>query len=458
MDKTENFIQKAKAIYGDKYDYSKVEYKNTRTRVIIICPEHGEFLQMPETHLKGVGCPKCKVQSDKNLEEFIRKSREVHGDKYDYSRSIYLGANKKIEVVCPEHGSFFIRASAHYTQKQGCPKCGINATKEKNTKSLDEFISEANIIHNNYYDYSEVNYINLTSPVTIICPEHGRFRQAPRDHLQGCSCPKCSRIKIGIVADTKSFIKKAKTIHGDKYNYDKVNYVNSSCKVIITCPIHGDFEQTPTSHIHGQGCPKCANNITTEKQTYSLGNTLDKCSNTHKHKYDYIYSYSNYVDTNSLIKIICPIHGEFELPAIRHMHGQECPKCVKERMESTGELKTKEYLESLNVNYIYQAKLSFLSQQSYDFYLPDLNIAIEYNGKQHYEPIEVFGGESAFEKQVERDKRKERISKENNIKLLTIKYNNEENDFKTMEDEIRKVAQAKGIILEQNAKIYSKLS
>ena len=217
MTPKEKFIQEAKEIYGDKFDYSKVEYKNSRTKVIIICPRCGEFNQTPEAHLKGEGCPVCN-KSEKKLKEFIEKSRKVHGDKYDYSKAVYKGANEKIEVICPIHGSFWIRASAHYAQNQGCPKCGIEKSQKAKAKTNEQFIEEAKLIHGDYYDYSKTKYINYTSPIDIICPVHGLFSQAPREHLQGCGCSKCARIKIGEVADNESFIKKANIIHNNKYN------------------------------------------------------------------------------------------------------------------------------------------------------------------------------------------------------------------------------------------------
>lgn len=447
MDKTKNFIKKAIEIHGDKYDYSKVEYINSRTRVLIICKEHGEFLQMPETHLKGTGCPKCDLTSDKNLQKFIEKSKNVHGDKYDYSKSKYLGSNQKIEIICPEHGSFWMRASAHYSQKQGCPKCGDKKTALANKHTTEDFIKKSNQIHNNYYDYSKTQYINLTSPITIICPIHGEFKQAPREHLQGCGCSKCSKIRIGMVVDTDSFIKKASKIHNNKYDYSKSIFTSRSIKVCIICPEHGEFWQTPNSHLKGQGCPKCGHKITSETQTLPLETVLYKCDKLYDSKYEYIYSAKNYNNLKSIIKIICPKHGEFELPAIRHLHGQECPICTKERRESSGELKIIKILDSLKIDYIFQAELKFLGKLKYDFYLPDLNIAIEYNGKQHYEPVEYFGGEKSFIKQQERDKRKSRLSKENDIELIVIKYNNEKEDFEKMINTIKASAKARDIEL-----------
>ena len=123
--------------------------------------------------------------------------------------------------------------------------------KKSNT---EEFIKKAKKVHGDKYDYSKVNYIGSKIEVTIICPEHGEFKQRPNDHLNGIGCPKCSgHVKL----TTEEFIKRAREIHGDKYDYSKTNYVNMRTKVTIICPKHGEFEQTPQGHLNGDGCPKC---------------------------------------------------------------------------------------------------------------------------------------------------------------------------------------------------------
>ncbi|MEE3416938.1 MAG: hypothetical protein VZR53_16420, partial [Prevotella sp.] len=126
--------------------------------------------------------------------------------------------------------------------------------------TTDIFIEKAREIHADKYDYSKVNYVNNSMKVTIICPEHGEFEQTPANHLCGKGCLLCGRKQTinKRSSNTENFIIKAKEIHGDKYDYSKVNYVNNSTKVTIICPEHGEFEQTPASHLRGSGCPKCA--------------------------------------------------------------------------------------------------------------------------------------------------------------------------------------------------------
>ena len=262
---TEKIIEKFKSIHGDKYDYSKVDFVKTTTKVCIICPEHGEFWQEPHAHLKGQGCPKCGVNKRSKSktttnENFIKKAKEIHGDKYDYSKTNYINNKTKIVIICPIHGEIEITPNAHISEKRGCPKCG-NTLKGANFKmSIERFIEKAQKIHGNSYSYEEVSYINNRTPVSIMCPTHGIFKQTPEVHLSGHGCPECANIKRAEknIMTTSEFIAKAKNIHGDKYDYSKVEYVKYDTPVTIICPEHGEFQQKPYIHLDGSGCQKCA--------------------------------------------------------------------------------------------------------------------------------------------------------------------------------------------------------
>jgi len=195
---TEEFINKAKNVHGDIYDYTKVDYKNYSTKVKIICPKHGPFYQIPGNHLYGNGCPTCgkKIIGDKLRNKskiFLKKALETHGNHYNYSQIIYKGMHEKIKIICPIHGAFMQTPSNHVVNKQGCPKCGkINQVKHQ-SKSKKEFIDESQRKHRNKYNYSQSKYINNSTKVKIICPEHGSFYQLPTNHLNlGHGCPKCA--------------------------------------------------------------------------------------------------------------------------------------------------------------------------------------------------------------------------------------------------------------------------
>ena len=254
----EDFIKKTRKEHGDKYDYSKVEYVNCDTKVCINCRDHGEFWQTPNNHINGSGCPKCYVEnrSDKRTltkEEFVKKALKVHGDKYDYSKVEYVGSKTKVCIICSEHGEFYQRPGDHL-KSCGCPKCKGDKTRERCTLTKEEVIKKFREKHNDKYDYTKVEYVNCDTKVCIICPDHGEFWQTPRVHLRGSGCPKCGG---HYVPTTEEWIASVNEVHGGKYDYTNVTYVNSATKVCIICPEHGEFWQTPNHHIRGVGCPKC---------------------------------------------------------------------------------------------------------------------------------------------------------------------------------------------------------
>ena len=195
---TELFIEKAKNIHGDKYDYSKAEYVNSRTKVCIICPEHGEFWQEANSHLQGEGCRKCHLENkpkQMHTDKFIEKARNIHGDKYDYSKVEYVNPKEKVCIICQEHGEFWQNPYNHLNGK-GCPKCGLKKCADIKRKSIKQFIEEAKKIHGEKYDYSAVEYVNAFEKVKIICPKHGEFWQEPHNHLKGNGCPICRNSKL----------------------------------------------------------------------------------------------------------------------------------------------------------------------------------------------------------------------------------------------------------------------
>ena len=254
----EEFIKEATEKHGDKYDYSKVHYVNSKTKVCIICPEHGEFWQEASGHLRGIGCPKCSGNYIPTTEEWVASARKVHGDKYDYSKVEYVNNHTKVCIICSEHGEFWQTPSAHL-QGQGCPKCANETNGGRKRLSISSFIKKAREVHGDKYDYSKVEYDGAHTKVCIICPEHGEFWQTPNEHKKGCGCPNCSFENTGdrCRSSLVEFIKKARKLHGDKYNYSNVEYVNSRIKVCIICSEHGEFWQSPNKHLIGSGCPKC---------------------------------------------------------------------------------------------------------------------------------------------------------------------------------------------------------
>ena len=364
IDRKERFITKAKEKHGDKYDYSKVEYVDAHTKVCIICPIHGEFWQTPNSHLNGCGCPKCGGNKTLTSEEFIEKAKQIHGEKYDYSKVEYVNANTKVCVICPIHGEFWI-APHNHLRERGCPICRTR-----------KYI-------NNVYEPKNKKLI--------------------KKHT------------------LKSFIEKAKQIHGEKYDYSKVEYVDNKTKVCIICPIHGEFWIRPDNFLNGQGCKKCSDLIRFENKKVYQEDWIKAADELHHHKYD--YSKINYINANTKVCIICPEHGEFWQKPASHMQGRGCPICN----ESVLEREIITFLENENIKYEYRYHSEWLGNLELDFYLPDYNIAIECQGLQHFEPIEHFGGIERFVKQIENDKLKMEKCCEQKIKLLYFSNFKKEN-------------------------------
>jgi len=183
-----NFEERARRVHGDYYNYSKVNYQRLDKQVTIICPTHGEFNQIPSVHFRGNGCRLCSRKSW-NTEIFIEKAKEKWGNRYNYDSTIYYGYDKKLSIVCPEHGEFTVDASGHLKQKNGgCKKCYVESMR----LTTEEFIERAISVHGDTYDYSKVIYVSAKHKVTIICEKHGPFEQDPFNHMDlGHGCPSC---------------------------------------------------------------------------------------------------------------------------------------------------------------------------------------------------------------------------------------------------------------------------
>lgn len=414
-------IQRLKTLYGEKYDYSKVNYINSRSYITLICPIHGEFQVNANNALRGKGdCAKCKLKFS-NLDEFINEAKKTHGNRYNYSKVEYVNMSTKVIIICPEHGEFE-QVARHHVNGNGCPMCSKN--KKDTTES---WTLKASVVHQNRYDYSKVNYVNNKSKVCIICPEHGDFEQLPGTHLKGIGCPKCGIIKRSNSnsSNTEEFIYKSKQIHGDKYDYSKVNYTKSSNKVTIICPKHGEFQQIAQDHLQSKGCPKCAY----EQNGINSRITQEEFEHRARSRHGDKYSYGIYESMHKPMEIICPEHGIFMATPHNHIIDCGCPKCS----ESSGETLIRTYLEKNNIKHKCQYRLKLpkviddISLFILDFVVEYNNkkYIIEYNGIQHYQYVPHFhsGGIVDFEKQQRRDNLLRKLCNKSNIILIEIKYN-----------------------------------
>lgn len=190
---------------------------------------------------------------------FEEKANQKHNGKYTYENTNYINSKTKVDITCPVHGTFQQRPADHL-YGSGCKACGVELAKTKNTKDEQYFLEKAKKLHSDYYDYTNIQYKNITTPITIICKKHGEFLQKPYVHLRGAGCNLCGQE----AANTKNtltvedFIKKAESTHHKYYKYDKVRLSGARDKVTITCPTHGDFQQTAYTHLRGSGCRSCA--------------------------------------------------------------------------------------------------------------------------------------------------------------------------------------------------------
>lgn len=361
-----------------------------------------------------------KAWNQKTKEQFILEARQIHGWKYDYSKVEYINQDTKVCIICPEHGEFWQTPYSHLSGHEGCKECCKCKLGRNIFKTQDDFICEANNIHNGKYDYSKVEYKGDKEKVCIICPKHGEFWQTPYNHLKGKGCPDCyGNRKL----TTEQFIEKAKNIHGDKYDYSKVEYKNTDTKVCIICPEHGEFWQTPYKHIkRQQGCSICGDTKKTTTEEF-----IKKAHKIHGNRYD--YSKVEYVNQDTKVCIICHSknkfgkeHGEFWQTPNKHLQGHGCPNCKMSYLEE----QVKNTLDEFKISYKYQAnkkQLKWLGTQTLDFYLFGLNCAIEVQGQQHFIPVKHWGGEKNLEKIKELDKNKKELCEKNNVKLYYITYN-----------------------------------
>ena len=193
-----------------------------------------------------------------NREVFIEKAKKTHGLLYDYSKVEYVNSHTKICIICKKHGEFW-QTPNHHLSGCGCPECGKEKVRNKNSSTTEIFIEKAKKIHGQMYDYSNIEYKNEKTKVNIICKKHGVFKQTPWSHLNGANCPFCKNEKLSNERkmSNEEWIERAKKIHSGKYSYDLCEYDGYYKKVIITCPIHGNFRQLAYNHLQGKGCPKC---------------------------------------------------------------------------------------------------------------------------------------------------------------------------------------------------------
>lgn len=342
---TDRFVHKSSTMFGDKFDYQDTVYSTQDDELIIGCLHHGNVSITPKRHFRSrYGCAKCDIDLPREYKRIkvLEQATLVHGDRYDYSRLVYVNMDEKVEIICSKHGSFWQDLYSHTARATDCPTC----SREADRLSKDDFVSKARVIHGDLYDYGKVVYDVNSSIVVITCKKHGDFNQRAGSHLAGNKCTRCARDEFRLTTD--EFIRNAREVHGDTYDYSRVVYTGNKNKVEIICKTHGSFFQKPNGHISSrQGCRFCS--------------------------------------------------------------------------ESRGEVAVESYLKEHGLKYIREYRIK-PALYRYDFYLPELKVLIEFHGQQHYKPVEIFGGEIAYQSQIKRDAAKKKLARSNDLTLIVLSY------------------------------------
>ena len=464
---TESFIQEAKLVHRDQFDYSKCEYTKARDKITLICRVHGEFQQRVSNHLQGQGCKKCTTDtSRKSIEEFVREARKVHSEKYGYQLVKFTSIHQKVNIVCDVHGVFEQEVTKHLSG-QGCRRC-----KGREVWSTDDFVTKAQHVHGDNYEYGQVVYTRNNQKVLITCNQcESDFLQVPMSHLVGNGCPKCA----GNFPLSDS-IARDRVFHshdGEIWFVD--DFTGASNRTTFQHICGHQWRTTPSKVFGGTGCPKC--NI--ENRTMTKSEFESRLMTTHSGS---IIPIGKFVTTTTRIKFLCTKCDHKYETEPRNALRNGCHKCANRRTQedfekiltqiSRGEMTLlsdyatgRDRVEILHHrcnksrwvtayqiirkascpycktshgnrfiwNYLTDKGINFESEHRFDtcrdkitlpfdFYIPDRSLLIEFDGKQHYEVVDYWGGEQGLMDRQRRDQIKDKWARENNMELVRIRY------------------------------------
>lgn len=360
----EMVLERFKETWGDRYDYSNVEYKNQEQRVEITCLKkhwktgvtHGSFQQKPIDHWLGKqGCDECKADAKRQLylkshEEFLEDAHAVHGDYYDYSLAVYQGAFEPIVIICPIHINFTTTPDSHINAKSGCSKCGDERGALKNATPFEVFEKRAKRVHEGKYTYSQKHYKTGSRETRFHCPKHGFKWQLPSVHAKGHGCKDCGIEAVEEIQRLKQeadFIRVLTSLYGKKYavtGFFLKKYSNGALRrwASLECDEHDPFDM-PCSSLKSQGsigCKDCEKRKIGDSNRKSTQEFIAKATLLHNGFYD--YSETVYKSAKSKISYGCPIHGlRTGQTADAHLRPSGCRKCADE--ELVGRLKEDSY-------------------------------------------------------------------------------------------------------------------
>lgn len=330
---------------------------------------------------------------------FIERVREAVGTTYDLSKAVYVNNRTKVTIICPEHGEFE-KFPTQLFEGSACEKCRLENIR---VEAFNKWLEDAKRIHDNKYDYSKVNYINSSTDVIIICPKHGEFSQRPSNHLYSGGCYKCGCELKGVKFDLQNNIAKSIAIHGNKYTYEKCNPKTTHDKMQVFCTIHKYyFTTTFNSLLQGKGCRKCGRDkIKLKHEAF-----IDKANTVHG-KYEYPIPY---IDTKTKIPIVCQKHGTFYQSPNHHISRKcGCPKCSKSVSKWECDLRC-ELIKRLPEIEILGNDRTMLNGKELDIYIPSRRLGIECNGT-------FWHGK---DRQKERDCIKAELCEQSDIELITV--------------------------------------
>ena len=470
----EEYVAKARAKWGDAYDYSESVYVAGLSPITIRCIKHNHYFTVQAgNHIStkqrrfSAGCPICaqerltaaralrensimaqikKIRASKpkktSQEIFIEKAKAQYPD-YDYSKVEYKDRDTSVTLICPKHGVFAIRPRTLLSkekgkQPHGCWECcGMKKPALNNSETFKEDVLA---LYGDKYVFHCEDYKCKTSQIRVECKLHGEHKISADAILHGSACIYCNGRLY-----PKDWIKNAKAVHGDKYIYDESKPPRiKSDRIRYKCPIHGWQETRYDCHVDLKcGCPVCAgypNKLSAEQRK---ANWVKRC----KKKYNDRFDYSQFVYVNNDTKglVTCKEHHySYMIDPWMHLRGAGgCPFCTG----SEGEVHIRTWLENHHINFVPQYSIPnenlFCKRKHLmvDFYLPDYRMFIEMNGEQHYKNIAYFHQDSwTFEDQQIRDESLRQYSKRHNVRLLVIKY-----------DEIKKIPKILSAALIKNA-------
>jgi len=403
----EEFDLRVRAVFGDKLNIDGFVYSRYNCRGRVTCPTHGPYEVSAQNLLKGFGCIKCYRESrigvlKDDLSAFVAKARDAHGDKYDYSSSVYIGAKKKISILCPEHGEFSQEAWGH-TKGKGCPLCGSVKAGLSNQLSQADFMSKAITAHGDKYDLRNVVFSGGKNKIEVLCREHGAFHPSAGNFLYRKSgCPSCAAEALGFRSrlSPDEYIARARSVHGDRFTYGNVVYKANAAYLEIECSKHGVFTQLAQDHLNGVGCAKCS------KPTFSTASFVDNAMLVHGDRYG--YALSDYTGSTTKVSITCKIHGEFvQTPNMHVNESQGCPQCARVG-PSAGQLEVASLLAQ-HTSVIVGHKLG---RFELDVFLPEHMLAIEYHG--------LVWHSTKYQKDITRDFKKHKLASEHGIRVIHL--------------------------------------